>query len=823
MARLLVSPGGGAVYAEKDYENFSKETYLKNIIGFRCILEIAQACSFVEWYLNKRISEDQSEYVNNHELNDLMNRPNADQSWNMLIYRAAAFLVLSGNSFFERVRLETRKGRYPKEMYVLRPDRIKMIPSKDGRIASYEYSTSYGKQQFEIDPISGDCDLLHLKLFHPTNDFWGASAVEPASREIDSSNEATDWNMSLIRNQGRPGMVFTLVGDISDEQFDLIERQIEEKFSGSQNAGRNMVLTGDSGTKAEPYSFTPQEMEFIEGNREMSRRIALAFGVPPQLLGIPGDTTYCLPADTMIATPKGPKEIATLAKGDFVYSMFDGNMTLKPVLWQGKVGRKKLYKVKTKNREVIATANHPFLVRETEEIKAIDCSGKLNHMLEYKLTYKRLDELKIGDLLVQASKFETDSSLNLQDISIDEMELFGLYVGDGYCALPKTKKETNGKYKRGGSLRLSIHKNASYKDHYVEIARKYTGVKGFSAERYEAFGSSSYVRRIIDLGFGGRAHEKRVPEWVFSMPRTHKLAFLRGMLDADGTVDKNGRAGYYLCNKKLIQDLWHLCLSCGFQIGRIKTSDRIATLPNGKNKRQILYGFMISCASDVAEIGSYDLRYIERIEENKHKTKRKCIYKGSSDSYSREEKLNNLLDLDSFHFGKVTEIQELDVQDVFDIEVEDSHNFIAEGIIVHNSNMEQARLAFYETTVSFYLNIICTELNNWLFKPEDKMFLKYDMEGVPALEPRWESRWKRAQQAEFLTINEKRELTGYDRINGGDVILVPMGMQTLEMVSQSMENIDIEDEAVKVVLSKEEYNLLMGLREGWGDEEGKIQ
>lgn len=291
-ARLLVSQaGGGAICPDKDYENYSKETYLKNVISFACIKMIAQDASLPRWELNRRLPDDKSEKVTDHPWNELLRRPNPRQSWNYLTFRAIAFLVLSGNSFLERVKLEA--AEYPSEMYSLRPDRVKMkMNTKTGQIASYTYTAGIAGVEFEVDPITQQSDLLHLMLFHPTNDFFGASPIEPASRIIDSNNEAIDWNQSLLRNQGRPGMVFTLVGEVSDDEFDRFTRHLDEEFSGKDNVGKNLTLTGEKGTQAKPYSLTPTEMEFIEGNRELARGIALAFGIPPLLMGIPGDSTY---------------------------------------------------------------------------------------------------------------------------------------------------------------------------------------------------------------------------------------------------------------------------------------------------------------------------------------------------------------------------------------------------------------------------------------------------------------------------------------------------------------------------------------------------
>ena len=63
-----------------------------------------------------------------------------------------------------------------------------------------------------------------------------------------------------------------------------------EAFQGAANAGRPMLLEG--GLKWQSFSMTPAEMDFVALKAAAAREIALAFGVPPMLLGLPGDNSY---------------------------------------------------------------------------------------------------------------------------------------------------------------------------------------------------------------------------------------------------------------------------------------------------------------------------------------------------------------------------------------------------------------------------------------------------------------------------------------------------------------------------------------------------
>jgi HK97 family phage portal protein len=138
--------------------------------------------------------------------------------------------------------------------------------------------------------------LLHIKEFHPTDDYYGLSPVEPAAYSIDVHNQSNIFSKALLDNMARPSGALVYGGGesgteaLSDEQFVRLKSELEEKFQGAKNAGRPLLL--DGGLDWKEMSLAPNDMEQNEAKQQSARDIALAFGVPPQLLGIPGDNTY---------------------------------------------------------------------------------------------------------------------------------------------------------------------------------------------------------------------------------------------------------------------------------------------------------------------------------------------------------------------------------------------------------------------------------------------------------------------------------------------------------------------------------------------------
>jgi HK97 family phage portal protein len=139
------------------------------------------------------------------------------------------------------------------------------------------------------------CPILHMKLFHPTEDYYGLSPIEAAAVAIDTHNAAGAWNKALLDNAARPSGALVYAGadgpaNLSEEQVARLKAELMEAHQGARNAGRPMLL--DGGLDWKPMALSPADMQFIEQKNGAAREIALAFGVPPMLLGIPGDNTY---------------------------------------------------------------------------------------------------------------------------------------------------------------------------------------------------------------------------------------------------------------------------------------------------------------------------------------------------------------------------------------------------------------------------------------------------------------------------------------------------------------------------------------------------
>ncbi|MFT4027414.1 MAG: phage portal protein [Novosphingobium sp.] len=208
-----------------------------------------------------------------------------------LLETLASQVLLHGNGYVQVIK--DAAGR-PAELFALRPDRVSVVAGADGWPSGYAYKV--GEQALTIprEDEDGGSNLIHIRSFHPADDHYGAGCLAAAEQAVATHNAAAAWNRALLENAARPSgaLVFDAAdgGGLSAGQFDRLKDELARAFSGGGNAGRPMLLEG--GLKWQSLSLSPADMDFAALKAAAARDIALAFGVPPMLLGLPGDSTY---------------------------------------------------------------------------------------------------------------------------------------------------------------------------------------------------------------------------------------------------------------------------------------------------------------------------------------------------------------------------------------------------------------------------------------------------------------------------------------------------------------------------------------------------
>jgi HK97 family phage portal protein len=268
-----------AHWTQRQYAPLVKEGYEKNVIVYRCVSMIARGIATVPWLLYDRESE-----LIDHPLHKLLKNPSLGESGASFLENLVTSFLLSGNGY---VYVQVDTNGIPHDLQVLRPDRVRVITDQD-HVVAYDYTVEGVTKRLPME------NVLHLKSVHPLNDWYGLSPIEVAAMAIDQHNAVSTHNLALLQNGGRPSGVFIWKGTdewgLTEDQKQSIRDTMTHIYTGQGNAGRIMVLEGDVEWKE--MGLSPKDLDFVEGKHVAAREIAQAFGVPPMLVGVPGDATY---------------------------------------------------------------------------------------------------------------------------------------------------------------------------------------------------------------------------------------------------------------------------------------------------------------------------------------------------------------------------------------------------------------------------------------------------------------------------------------------------------------------------------------------------
>lgn len=276
---------GRVAWSPRDAVSLARSGFQGNPIGFRAVKLIAEAAAALPLVL-----QDAERRYETHPVLELIRRPNGAQGRAELFEAVYGFLLLAGNAYLEAVPGATE---LPGELHVLRPDRMALVPGADGWPVAYDYTVAGRSHRFDMG--GGAQPVCHIRTFHPQDDHYGFSPLQAAATAIDVHSSASAWSKALLDNAARPSgaIVFRGTdgqGQLTPDQYDRLVGEMEAHHQGARNAGRPMLLEG--GLDWKPMGFSPSDMEFHQTKQAAAREIAIAFGVPPMLMGIPGDATY---------------------------------------------------------------------------------------------------------------------------------------------------------------------------------------------------------------------------------------------------------------------------------------------------------------------------------------------------------------------------------------------------------------------------------------------------------------------------------------------------------------------------------------------------
>ncbi len=410
----------------------------------------------------------------------------------------------------------------------------------------------------------------------------------------------------------------------------------------------------------------------------------------------------CLAEGSTVTTPTGLRPIEALEVGDEVQSFDEasGQLVFRKVLAKRFSWYQRVREVAYGERRLRVTDNHPFY----SYIYTPERPRKLGR---YQLAYVRADQLRQAIIPRHSVDFGSAYPLKMPEVettfisrnqhtdvfeatrerpsrltlpvysTVDLMWLFGLFMGDGNI-YRQPAQSSGTRYAKVG---FSIPRNNRARAKLIKCMAEIIDTP--PSERKDGVQLTWNSVELADLfglqGLEGTADTKRIPEWVFSTPESHRLAFLAGYIDADGTLPiSKRRILIKSVNRQLLQDVARLAVTLGI-------TPRIYT-EFAEERQVVIMGYTTTAHGSYRVELPVDPRLLDYVcEETKQKM---LLVPNSALKQHRHIGRSNIELPETVEVVDVL-VGEPSSSDVptWDIEVEGTGNFVAEGFIVHNSGI----------------------------------------------------------------------------------------------------------------------------------------
>lgn len=196
-------------------------------------------------------------------------------------YTLSAHILLSRRGAF--IEIVRDKGGRPVELYLLPPDRTAPIPDARKFVSGFEVDLG-GSNKVTLAPEN----VLWIRAPHPGDPYGSMTPLESAGVSVEIDFLARLYNRTFLQNDGRPGGLVAIRGDLGDEA----QEEIEERFDGGPaNAGTTTVIEADWATYIDT-STTPHDAQFVEMRRLAKEDIIVAFGTPLTVMGDASNRTF---------------------------------------------------------------------------------------------------------------------------------------------------------------------------------------------------------------------------------------------------------------------------------------------------------------------------------------------------------------------------------------------------------------------------------------------------------------------------------------------------------------------------------------------------
>ena len=304
------------------------EEYLKAYTSYiyTAVSSIAQEVASIDLHLFKASFTNQGPQtteIYEHEVLSLLQYMNPLTTFYDMVEATQIYLELTGEAFW--VILRDNSG--PKEVWLLRPDWVKVVPDPQTVIKHYTYSPGGNNSNAFIIPRE---NMVPFKYFHPLNPYRGRGTVQSAALPFDIMTFAQEYNRNFFFNSAIPSMLFTTEQKLSEATIKRFMNQWQASYGGRGKSNKIAFL--GNGLKMDQISTAPKELDFIEQQKLMRDDVLAVFKVPKTILGLTDDVNKANADATTLAfmervvTPRMIKFVGTLT--EILLPMFTDNANL---------------------------------------------------------------------------------------------------------------------------------------------------------------------------------------------------------------------------------------------------------------------------------------------------------------------------------------------------------------------------------------------------------------------------------------------------------------------------------------------------------------
>lgn len=268
-----------------DIERAYREGMAKVTWVNRCIDAIAGNQSRLPVMLRKDNSPDGKIVTDNkdNKILDLLNtKANMGENSFVFRYRLSSQLLMSTRgAFIEKVR---GKDGSIIALQLLPPQHTAPIPHPRKFVSGFEVDMRNGTKVV-IPPE----DVIWIRKPHPLDPYLSLTPLESAGIAVEIENLSKIYNRNFLLNDGRPGGLLVVRGEIDDDDKD----ELRSRFRGNINrAGAVTVVSSDEGVDYVDTGANPRDANYIQMRQITKEEILASFGVPESVIGNAAGRTF---------------------------------------------------------------------------------------------------------------------------------------------------------------------------------------------------------------------------------------------------------------------------------------------------------------------------------------------------------------------------------------------------------------------------------------------------------------------------------------------------------------------------------------------------